>query len=132
MVARDGGGDGEDVSVAVYRYADIVVGFLWGNYLLERLRGAEPSGVWANRVMNEAGVVSRKTSRLYLYSKEDEIIWYGDLEENVAGVKTLGYRAVDTELFEGSPHVGHMRMHFKQYWNRISDCWKAALAMNRD
>ncbi|KAI9931135.1 hypothetical protein MW887_010792 [Aspergillus wentii] len=105
--------------------------FLWGTYLLERLRGAEPSGVWANRVMNEADVTSRKTSRLYLYSKEDEIIWYEDLEENVAGVKTLGYRAVDTELFEGSPHVGHMRMHFKQYWNRISDCWKAALATNQ-
>ena len=82
--------------------------------------------------MNSAQVTSRKASRLYFYSKEDEIIGYEDLEENVAVVKTLGFRAIDTELFEGSPHVGHMRMHCKQYWNRISDCWRAALAMSQD
>ncbi|KAJ5469573.1 hypothetical protein N7539_009191 [Penicillium diatomitis] len=102
--------------------------FLWANYLLEIVRGSEPSGVWANRIMNDPDVTIREASRLYLYSKEDEIIWYEDLEENVAGVKTLGYRAVDTELFEGSPHVGHMRMHPEQYWNRILECWKAAIA----
>ncbi|KAJ5152996.1 uncharacterized protein N7482_009474 [Penicillium canariense] len=102
--------------------------FLWGSYLLERMRGTEPSGAWANRVMNEEEVTTRQSSRLYLYSKEDEIIGYDDLEENVAQVKTLGYRAVDTELFEGSPHVGHMRLHPEQYWNRIVECWKAALA----
>ncbi|KAJ5377717.1 uncharacterized protein N7496_005126 [Penicillium cataractarum] len=102
--------------------------FLWGNYLLEKMRGSEPSGVWANRVMNEEDVTSRAASRLYLYSKEDEIIGFEDLEENVAGVKMLGYRAVDLELFEGSPHVGHMRLHPEQYWNRISGCWNAAVA----
>lgn len=102
--------------------------FLWGNYLLEMMKGSEPSGVWANRIMNDEGVTSRKTSRLYLYSKEDEIIGYEDLEENVAGVKRLGYRSVETELFEGSPHVGHMRLHPEQYWNRISGCWDAAIA----
>ncbi|OOQ90685.1 paxU protein [Penicillium brasilianum] len=102
--------------------------FLWANYLFEKMRGSEPSGVWANRVMNEENVTSRAASRLYLYSKEDEIIGFEDLEENVAGVKMLGYRAVDLELFEGSPHVGHMRLHPEQYWNRISGCWEAAVA----
>jgi hypothetical protein len=102
--------------------------FLWGNYLVERMRGSEPSGVWANRIMNEEGVTSRDSWRLYLYSKEDEIIGYEDLEENVAGVKRLGYRGVETELFEGSPHVGHMRLHPEQYWNRIKGCWDAAIA----
>ncbi|KAJ5692202.1 hypothetical protein N7462_001625 [Penicillium macrosclerotiorum] len=95
---------------------------------IQWLSGSEPSGVWANRVMNDESFTTRKSSRLYIYSKEDEIIGYEDLEENVAQVKTLGYRAVDTEMFEGSPHVGHMRLHPEQYWNRISECWKAAMA----
>lgn len=102
--------------------------FLWGNYLLEKVRGSEPSGVWANRIMNEEAVTSRDSCRLYLYSKEDEIIWFEDLEENVAGVKRLGYRSVETEVFEGSPHVGHMRLHPEQYWSRIKECWEAAIA----
>lgn len=103
--------------------------FLWGSYLLEVMKGSEASGVWANRVMNEAEVTRRESSRLYLYSREDEIIGFEDLEENVAGVRMLGYRAIETELFEGSPHVGHMRMHPEQYWNRIAGCWKAAVGV---
>lgn len=103
--------------------------FLWGSYLLEVMKGSEASGVWANRVMNEAEVTRRESSRLYLYSREDEIIGFEDLEENVAGVRMLGYRAIETELFEGSPHVGHMRMHPEQYWNRIAGRWKAAVGV---
>jgi hypothetical protein len=103
--------------------------FLWGSYLLEVMKGSEASGVWANRVMNEAEVTRRESSRLYLYSREDEIIGFEDLEENVAGVRMLGYRAIETELFEGSPHVGHMRMHPEQYWNKIAGCWKAAVGV---
>lgn len=101
--------------------------FLWANWAWERLRASEPSGVWANRVMNDKSITTVDSSRLYLYSKEDEIIGWRDLEENVAQVKTWGYRA-EAEMFQGSPHVGHMRLHPEQYWTRILGCWKAALA----
>ncbi|OJZ82618.1 hypothetical protein ASPFODRAFT_195766 [Aspergillus luchuensis CBS 106.47] len=100
---------------------------LWVHSGLGWLRGLEPSGVWADRVMNDESVTTRESSRLYMYSKEDEIIGFEDLEENVAQVRTLGYRAVDLELFEGSPHIGHMRLHPQQYWGKISECWKAAI-----
>ncbi|KAJ6098871.1 hypothetical protein N7467_000406 [Penicillium canescens] len=100
--------------------------FLWANCALERLRGSEPSGVWANRVMTDKSITSTDSHRLYLYSKEDEIIGWKDLEENVAGVKALGW-PVDLEMFEGSPHVGHMRLHPEQYWNKISNAWKQAV-----
>jgi hypothetical protein len=101
--------------------------FLWANWAFERLRGSEPSGVWANRVMTDKSITSTDSHRLYLYSKEDEIIGWKDLEENVAGVKALGW-PVDLEMFEGSPHVGHMRLHPEQYWNKISNAWKQAVA----
>ncbi|KAJ5591951.1 uncharacterized protein N7459_002320 [Penicillium hispanicum] len=100
--------------------------FLWANWAWERVRGAEPSGVWATRVLNDHTITSPNSSRLYLYSKEDEIIWWEDLEANVAQVRALGYPA-EVEIFHGSPHVGHMRMHPEQYWNRILSSWKAAL-----
>ncbi|OJJ43553.1 hypothetical protein ASPZODRAFT_73903 [Penicilliopsis zonata CBS 506.65] len=96
--------------------------FLWSNWAWERVRGAEPSGVWATRVLNDHAITLRDAHRLYLYSKEDEIIWWEDLEENVARVRQLGYSA-DLEMFHGSPHVGHMRMHPEQYWARILSCW---------
>ncbi|CAI7638413.1 unnamed protein product [Penicillium glandicola] len=100
--------------------------FLWANYLWEILRGAVPSGVWADRIINDKSCVTTDSSRVYLYSKEDEIIGYKDLEENVAHAKTLGY-SVDLEMFEGSPHVGHMRLHPEQYWNKVSSSWKQAI-----
>ncbi|KAJ5226551.1 uncharacterized protein N7469_006557 [Penicillium citrinum] len=100
--------------------------FLWANYAWELLRGTEPSGVWATRVMNDHSIAPIETNRLYLYSKEDEIIWWEDLENAVADVKSLGYN-VDLEMFEGSPHVGHMRLHPEQYWGKISRSWNEAL-----
>ncbi|KAJ5228817.1 hypothetical protein N7489_009525 [Penicillium chrysogenum] len=101
--------------------------FLWANYLWQVLRGAVSSGVWADRIINDKACVATDSSRVYLYSKEDEIIGYKDLEENVAHAKTLGY-SVDLEMFEGSSHVGHMRLHPEQYWNKISSSWKQAIA----
>ncbi|KAJ5657022.1 hypothetical protein N7507_008972 [Penicillium longicatenatum] len=99
-------------------------GFLWGNWAWERLRGLEPSGVWATRVCMDQDICAIDPTRLYLYSKEDEIIFWKDLEESVANVKAAGF-PIELEMFEGSPHVGHMRMHPEQYWNRIASCWKA-------
>lgn len=99
--------------------------FLWTNWAWERLWGSEPAGVWATRIMNAATVTSRDALRLYTYSKEDEIIWWEDLERNAAETKSLGY-LIDLEMFQGSPHVGHMRLHPDQYWRKISTCWDMA------
>ncbi|KAJ5365266.1 hypothetical protein N7517_008152 [Penicillium concentricum] len=101
--------------------------FLWANNLWEVLCGSVFSGVWADRIINDKSCVTTDSNRLYLYSKEDEIIGYKDLEENVAHAKTLGYLA-DLEMFEGSSHVGHMRLHPEQYWSKISSSWKQAMA----
>ncbi|KAJ6144176.1 hypothetical protein N7470_008071 [Penicillium chermesinum] len=90
------------------------------------MASAEPSGHWAMRIMNDKSVVPVEPPRLYLYSKEDEIIWWEDLEEIVAQVKMEGFQ-VDMEMFEGSSHVGHMRLHPEQYWNKIFGSWKAAI-----
>ena len=68
---------------------------------------------------------SLEESNIRITEKEDEIIWWEDLEEAVAKVKSQGYK-VDLEIFEGSPHVGHMRLHPEQYWGKISTAWGEA------
>ncbi len=91
---------------------------LGANRAWEWVRGTEPSGVWANQVINDLAISPIESNRLCLYSKKDEIIWWEDLVQAVAQIKGLGYK-VDLEIFKGSPHVGHMRLHPQQYWNKI-------------
>lgn len=96
---------------------------LWANWAWERLRGIEPSGVWAVRLMNDPAIAPVESGRLYLYSKEDKIIWWEDLVQAAAQAKSIGYKA-DLEMFEGSPHVGHMRLYPDQYWKKVLSAWK--------
>lgn len=102
---------------------------LWGHRIWQWIRGIEPSGIWADRILNDPAVSPIESNRLYLYSKEDDIIWWEDLAHNVAQAGNLGYKA-DMELFKDSPHVGHMRLHPEQYWNSIFNAWKKARSMN--
>ncbi|KAL3484769.1 hypothetical protein BJX62DRAFT_248153 [Aspergillus germanicus] len=98
---------------------------LWANWTWEKICGIEPSGIWANRVINDLAIVHVESHRLYMYSREDEIIWWEDLVQAAAEAKALGYHA-DLQMFEGSPHVGHMRLHSEQYWKKVLSAWEGA------
>ncbi|KAK0716098.1 hypothetical protein B0H67DRAFT_257111 [Lasiosphaeris hirsuta] len=64
--------------------------------------------------------------KLYLYSKEDDIIHWQDIEAHAALSRARGY-AVDAEVFDGTSHVGHMRKHPEQYWTAITRTWREAV-----
>ncbi|KAF7622593.1 hypothetical protein AFLA_009921 [Aspergillus flavus NRRL3357] len=91
---------------------------LWANWTWEKICRIEPSGIWASRVINDLAVVPVESHRLYMYSREDEIIWWEDLVQAADEAKALGYRA-ELRVFEGLPHVGHMRLHPEQYWKAV-------------
>ncbi|KAI1177336.1 hypothetical protein F4777DRAFT_542626 [Nemania sp. FL0916] len=103
--------------------------FLAFVYYLAVAMGIEPSGSHAARIFTEHGFATPKALRLFCYSKEDDLIYWEDLEENAAIAQNKGYTTV-LEEFKGSPHVGHMRMHPEQYWGTILRCWKDAMEMN--
>jgi hypothetical protein len=70
-------------------------------------------------------------SRLYIYSKIDELIPYKDVEEHARQAKEeLGIRGggeggeVRLEKFENTSHVGHMRGDPERYWNSIQKVWR--------
>lgn len=101
---------------------------LWATVLLvncayQWITGTEPAGAFALRVVDDESFETKEAKRLYLYSKEDDLISYEDIEAYVAESKERGY-VVRTELFDGSGHVGHMRKHPEQYWEAIKDAWK--------
>lgn len=102
---------------------------LWVHRIWQWLRGTEPSGNWANRVLSDPTFTPIESNRLYLYSKEDDISWWEDLVYNVTQARNLGYKA-DLKMFEGSQHVGHMRLYPEQYWNAIFNAWKKTQCMD--
>ncbi|KAI0877229.1 hypothetical protein GGS24DRAFT_448570 [Hypoxylon argillaceum] len=95
------------------------------NYLAIAV-GIEPSGPHSARIFTEHAFATPRALRLFCYSKEDDLIYWEDLEEQAATARSKGYTTV-LEEFKGSPHVGHMRMHPEQYWGTILRCWEQAM-----
>ncbi|TPX17685.1 uncharacterized protein E0L32_012012 [Thyridium curvatum] len=102
--------------------------FFWGNHLYELAIGREGAGSYASRSINDPRREPLTAARAYFYSKEDDLIPWYDIEEHAAEARSKGYH-VTAEIFEGSPHVGHMRLHPEQYWGAVSRVWNEALAL---
>ncbi|KAB5545475.1 hypothetical protein GE09DRAFT_1175098 [Coniochaeta sp. 2T2.1] len=97
--------------------------FLAGLHGIGRLTGNQSAARFSVAAINDQENLSVVTAKkLYLYSKGDDIIFWKDIEEQAADARTRGYD-VELEMFEGTPHVGHMREHPEQYWNAISKRW---------
>lgn len=96
------------------------------NGLYSALLGREHAGAWGRKAALNDQYELKSARRLYLYSKEDDLIGYEDIESHAAEARRLGWE-VDTEVFSGSGHVGHMRKFGEQYWQAIDASWKKAV-----
>ncbi|KAL2860958.1 TMEM53 family protein [Aspergillus lucknowensis] len=106
---------------------------LWGVFLfllnvLEKILGRESAGAQSVKAFGNPELSSKQTRRLYLYGKEDRIILYTDIEENIAGARASGWKS-DARLFEGSGHVEHMRKNPAGYWKALQDSWEEAIRL---
>ncbi|KAI1074003.1 DUF829-domain-containing protein [Whalleya microplaca] len=97
-------------------------------YFLEKAVGREASGVQSLRVFQDHATATSRAPRIYMYSKMDDLIWWEDIEAQAAVAKDKGYMTT-LEMFEDSPHVGHMRMHPEQYWGAIEKWWKISMEL---
>ncbi|KAF8151945.1 hypothetical protein K438DRAFT_1943420 [Mycena galopus ATCC 62051] len=68
----------------------------------------------------------KRTPRLYIYSKEDQIVQAASVEEHVAEARELGL-STDVEVFHGSSHVAHLRADPVRYWDVITKHWSRAV-----
>ncbi|KAK3498946.1 uncharacterized protein B0T23DRAFT_306137 [Neurospora hispaniola] len=90
------------------------------------LIGASSAAAYSVAAVNNEELCAREARRLYVYSKEDDIIYWEDIESHAAQARQRGYQ-VDMDMFEGTPHVGHMRMHPEQYWRAVAKTWREAV-----
>ncbi|KAF4124784.1 Eukaryotic protein of unknown function (DUF829) [Geosmithia morbida] len=101
--------------------------FLFVSGTVANIRGTQSSGSWASEATRDPELVTPSTRKLYLYSKEDDLISWTDIEENIAENKAAGWQT-DACVFEGTGHVGHMRKHTRQYWHAIRQSWERKVA----
>ncbi|KAI1491647.1 hypothetical protein F5X96DRAFT_630373 [Biscogniauxia mediterranea] len=61
-------------------------------------------------------------SRIYIYSNTDKICPAKEVELDAAEAKKKGFN-VRLERFEGSGHVGHIRVDAERYWSIVKEAW---------
>ncbi len=62
--------------------------------------------------------------RTYIYSKDDKLVHWRDVEEHAREARLKGFD-VRLERFHESQHVAHMRTDRKRYWRIVRDVWEA-------
>lgn len=66
-----------------------------------------------------------KVSRLYMYSKADEVVSWEDVRDHAKEAREVkGFESVREEVFEKAPHVGLPREDFGRYWGVVEGWWK--------
>lgn len=88
----------------------------------------DPPGAFSRKAMNSIDHIDpARTRLLYLYGKDDKLIYASDIESHIAESRERGWE-VDVERFDGSQHVGHMRKYPERYWDAICDSWNQAIS----
>lgn len=101
----------------------VAAGFLGAMHFAGWMVGRVSAAEFSVGAVNNPAIADVSTRRLYLYSKEDDIIHWEDIEWHANDAAKRGF-VVDSEIFEGTPHVGHMRRYPERYWDAIAESWK--------
>lgn len=94
-------------------WVTLVTMWIYGN-----ITRTPPVGVIASRTLNNPDIINLKAQRCYIYSEMDDLIPFKDVEAHADEASNKGW-LVSKEKFDGSPHVGHMRLDPVRYWNIV-------------
>src|SRR3569833_205956 len=61
--------------------------------------------------------------RAYIYSEDDKLIDWRNVEDNATDAQEKGFR-VRLEKFTKSPHVAHARTDPERYWSIVKEMWE--------
>lgn len=74
--------------------------------------------------MNDGDEV-KETRRCYIYSEEDELVDWRDVEDHARDAEEKGF-VVRREKVVGSGHCAHARGEGgKRYWETVRETWEA-------
>ncbi|PSR99264.1 hypothetical protein BD289DRAFT_479639 [Coniella lustricola] len=78
---------------------------------------------------NDKAVNTSEVQRVYIYSKEDELVDFQDVRDHAAEAEVSGFAGrVRLEEFTGTAHVAHARGDEQRYWRIVRESWEAAAA----
>lgn len=73
---------------------------------------------------NDRQANSAEVRRAYVYSEEDALVDYREIEEHAASAVQNGFTVAAMEKFKGSAHVAHVRVDEERYWGVVKDTWE--------
>ncbi|KAI9758707.1 MAG: hypothetical protein M4579_002882 [Chaenotheca gracillima] len=76
------------------------------------------------RNLNDAKLMDPRASRSYIYSESDELVPWQEVEQHSIEAEQKGW-IVRREKFQGSTHVGHLRVDERRYWSVVEETWQA-------
>ncbi|KAK1234526.1 hypothetical protein PQX77_002271 [Marasmius sp. AFHP31] len=118
---------------AIFRIPlQIILGFfLVLRMLFDKLTGTPPPFEPLKRILNSPHTLpwmDEKTPRTYMYSKKDELVPFGEVDEHVrTGRAGGGLVGVRSEVFETARHVDLARTEPGRYWGVVKDTWARAM-----
>ncbi|KAJ4126959.1 hypothetical protein NW768_008580 [Fusarium equiseti] len=104
----------------------LCIGFFIFIHLFDFVVGRESSPKFCHRLFFDDKWMSKDSTRLFMYGKQDILIPAEHIEEHIAEGLRCGYKT-ESQIFE-SGHVDHMRRDPERYWRTIDEAWKRAVS----
>jgi hypothetical protein len=96
--------------------------FLWAYYVVYALFRWDDVLTVMFRELNDKSLFPEDAPRLYIYSKEDNMILDEDVEDHAKEAEKKGWSCTLSK-FEGTGHVAHMMSDPKRYWAAVKALW---------
>jgi hypothetical protein len=73
-------------------------------------------------ILNESSTFGSRPRRLYIYSKEDVVVGWEDVQSHLEDAQNRGY-SVGQVLFDQGPHCGLVMEDPDRYWDAVKKFW---------
>ncbi|KAK2616256.1 hypothetical protein QQS21_000891 [Conoideocrella luteorostrata] len=108
----------------------LLVPFVSTITLLQYL-GAMSSITDLRRELNSPDIFGTTARRMYLYSSEDQVVQWQDVESHLEAAKSVSEHAVTGIRFADSAHCAIIREQSETYWKAIHDFWQSRNSKSR-
>lgn len=98
----------------------IVLGFIWFG---KNVLGIKMLVDLSRGLLNDEELVDGQAKRLYIYGEADRVVGWRDVERHAEDARRNGWGVKMLNEAE-SPHVQHIMLDKKRYWECVEDLWQ--------
>lgn len=92
--------------------------------------GGQNAVTCARNGLNDDALFGINVPRLYIFSKEDEMVGWSDVQDHAKEAKRKGFKNVQALVFEGSGHCAHAMQDSDRYWNAVKQIGNGGVDVN--